>query len=81
MQSHLSWRSKSSLSTGLFSVKPLLHEWTIHIVVVGPALVAGVVRRVDVDALHPTGVAGQQRLERMKIIPMDDEVAVRGLIR
>ena len=47
----------------------------VDVVVVGSALVAGVVRRVDVDALDLAGVIGQQRLERDQVVALDDEVA------
>src|SRR5947209_1689838 len=42
---------------------PLLELRLRQVVVVDPALVAGVVRRVDVDALDPAGVRRQKRLE------------------
>ncbi|GAB2726422.1 hypothetical protein GCM10027019_02200 [Melaminivora jejuensis] len=47
----------------------------VDVVVVDPAFIAGVVRRVDVDALHLPGIARQQRLERMQVVALHDEVA------
>jgi len=47
----------------------------VDVVVVDPALVAGVVRRVDVDALHLAGVARQQGLERVQVVALHDQVA------
>ena len=78
MQSHLSWRSRSSPSTGLLDLQPLPHQGAVHVVVVQPALVAGVVGRVDVDALDPACVAGQQGLQRVEIVAVDDQVVVLG---
>ena len=40
---------------------------------------AGVVRRVDVDALHLTGVIRQQCLERDEVVALDDEVPLARL--
>ena len=37
---------------------------------------AGVVRRIDVDALHPPLILREQRLERIQIVAVDDHVAV-----
>lgn len=42
--------------------------------VVYPALVAGVIGRIDVDALHPALIPGQQGLQRVQIIPVDNHV-------
>jgi hypothetical protein len=38
--------------------QPAANLWAVHVVVVDPALIAGVVRRVDVDALHLPGITG-----------------------
>ena len=54
--------------------QPLLDFRVVHIVVVHPALVAGVIGRIDVDALHPALIPGQQSLQRVQIIPVDDHV-------
>jgi hypothetical protein len=52
-------------------------------VVVGPALVAGVVGRINVDALHLAGVGGQEGLEGAEVVAVDDDVVVQagGLAR
>jgi hypothetical protein len=55
--------------------QPFGDERAFHIVIVNPALVPGVVRRVDVDALHLPGVVGQQRLERLQIVSFHNEIA------
>ena len=39
--------------------KPLLHQWTVNVVVVDPTLITGIIRRVDVDALDAVFVAGE----------------------
>ena len=59
--------------------EPLANEGAVDIVVVGPALVAGVVRRVDANALHLTGVVWEQRLEGDEVVSLDDEVAGAGV--
>ena len=76
MQSHLSWRVRSSRSTTLPS--PFLHHRRTDVVVVDPALVAGVVRRVDVDALDLAVVVREQGFERLQIVAVDDEVVVQA---
>ncbi len=55
--------------------QPLADLRAVDVVVVNPALVAGVVGRVDVDALHLSGIAGQQGLERMQVVALHDQVA------
>ena len=57
-------------------MEPLFHQRAVHSIVVGPALVAGVVGRVDVDAFDAAGVAGQQGFECLEVIAVDDEVVV-----
>ena len=39
---------------------------------------AGVVRRIDVDALHTAGVERQQCLQRLQVVPLDQHVAGLG---
>ena len=55
--------------------QPFADFGAVDVVVVHPAFVAGVVRGVDVDALHLPGVARQQGLEGMKVVALHDEVA------
>jgi hypothetical protein len=50
----------------------------VDIVVVDPALVTGVVRRVDVNALHLAGVSGEQRLQRVQVVALDNQIAAVG---
>ena len=61
--------------------KPLADYGTVDVVVVSPAFVTGVVRRVNVDALDLAGVVRQQRLERHQIVALHDEVAAAGVAR
>ena len=55
--------------------QPRFNDGTFDVVVVNPAFVAGVVRRVNVDALHLPGVVRQQRLERDQIVALHNEIA------
>ena len=57
-------------------LEPLSHERGVDGVVVAPALRAGVVGRVDIDAVHVAGVARQQGLESFEIVAVDYEVVV-----
>ena len=54
--------------------QPFQDTGIVHVVVVDPLLIAGVVRRIDIDALDPALITGQQRFQRVQIIPMDDHV-------
>ena len=58
--------------------EPLAHHRRVDVVVVGPALVAGVVGRIDVDALDLMLVDRQQRLERRQIVAVHDQVVVQA---
>ena len=61
-------------------VEPLPDAGVVDVVVVDPALVAGVVRRIDVDAVDPTLVLGQQGLQGLEVVAVDDHVpAVRAV--
>ena len=55
---------------------PLTHQGAVHVVVVEPALVARVVGRVDIDALDLACISGQQGLQHVEVIAVDDEVVV-----
>ena len=57
---------------------PFLELRLREVVVVDPAFVAGVVGRIDVDALDPAGVRRQQRLEGQQVVAFDDQVAVEA---
>jgi len=43
-------------------------------VVVDEVVVAGVARRVDLDALHSTGEGHAQVAKRIKVVPLDDQI-------
>ena len=43
-------------------------------VVVLPGLVAGVVRWIDVDAVHLSGVGPPQHLQGVEVLPVDDDM-------
>ena len=56
--------------------QPCLDMRIVDIVVVHPFFVARVIRRINIDALHPSLVHRQQRFERIQIIAVDNHVAV-----
>ena len=56
---------------------PFLELRLREIVVVNPALVAGVVGRVNVDALDLARVRRQQTFQRNQIIALNDEIPVQ----
>ena len=58
--------------------QPLPHHGRVDLVVISPTLVAGVVGRIDVDALHLAMIGRQQRLERRKIVPLHDQVVMQA---
>jgi hypothetical protein len=54
--------------------EPLLDGGRVYVVVVCPAFVAGVIGRVDVDALHLSAIARKQGAESLQVISFDDEI-------
>ena len=54
--------------------QPLLDFGVVDIIVVDPALVAGVVRRIDVDTLHLALITRQQRFQRLQVIAVDHHI-------
>ena len=46
----------------------------IDVVVIDPALVAGIVGRIDADAFHLAGVARQKGLEGMEVVALHDQI-------
>lgn len=42
-------------------------------------VLAGIVRRVNVDALHLPGIAGQQSLESVQVIALDNKISASGI--
>ena len=59
--------------------KPIPDNRAIHVVVINPVFVARIVGRIDIDALHLSGIVGQQRLERDEVIALDNKIAVARL--
>ena len=51
-----------------YLTQPLTDDRAVDVVVVGPTLVARVVRRIDVDALDLSRVVGKERFERDEVI-------------
>ncbi len=58
--------------------QPVLHEGRVHVVVVRPAFIPGVVGRVDVDALHLAVVRRQQRLQGCEVVTLNDQVVAQA---
>ena len=54
--------------------QPLLDFRVVHIVVIHPTFVAGVIGRINVNALHPALIPGQQGLQCVQIVPVDDHI-------
>lgn len=75
MQSHLSWRERSSDSLPTTCPQPFFDFGGVHVVVVYPAFIAGIVGRVNVDARDFAFVFGQKRLESFEIIAVNDFIA------
>ena len=60
--------------------QPLLDLRIIDIIIVDPALVAGVVGRIDIDALHAPLIPGQQGFQGFKVVTPDNHV-VAAVVR
>jgi hypothetical protein len=61
--------------------KPLADFGVVHIVIVYPALIAGIVRRIYVDALNAALVPGQQGFEGLQIVAVDNHVGAAVILR
>jgi hypothetical protein len=51
----------------------------LEVVVVVSECAAGIVGRIDVDALDPTTVVGKKGLEGFEVVALDEEVVLGGL--
>lgn len=51
--------------------QPIPDRQAVDGIVVGSRLIARVVGRIDVDALHLSGVVREERLEREEVIALD----------
>jgi hypothetical protein len=60
--------------------QPLLHDWASDVVIVFPGLLASVVGRIYIHAINSSRIKRQQRFERMEVVAVDDEVAVRSAL-
>lgn len=60
------------------AVQPLAEHGAVDIVVITPAFIACVVRRVDEDTVHLPGVLGEKRFEGVKVVAMDDEIVIEA---
>ena len=52
-----------------YLAQPLADFRVVYVIIVTPALVARVVRRINIDALDPSLIPGQQSLECLQIVP------------
>ena len=59
--------------------QPFADLGAVDVVVVGPAFVAGVVWRVDVDALDLARITRQQGLQGQQVVALHDEVAAGAI--
>ncbi|MDD4554327.1 MAG: hypothetical protein PHP04_09010 [Bacteroidales bacterium] len=50
----------------------------IDVIVIDPGFLAGIVRRIDVDAFYSSLIFGQQGFERFEIVAMNDLVPAPG---
>ena len=64
------------LNADRIGLQPRLHHRAVDVVVVAPALIAGVVGRVDKNAVNLIGVHRQQAFERMQVVALNNQVAV-----
>jgi len=60
-----------------FFAQPFLKHGTVYIVVIRPAFISRIIWRINVDALHFSGILGKQGFQGKKVIPFDDEVTIR----
>ena len=60
--------------------EPLFHKGAVDFVVVYPVFVAGVVWRVDVDAVYAACVARDEGFEGVEVVAVDDAVVVGGML-
>jgi hypothetical protein len=47
----------------------------VDVIVIDPVLVAGIIRGVNIDALHLPGVIGQQCLKGFEVVALDKQIA------
>ena len=56
--------------------EPLTDAGIIHVVVVDPPLIAGVVGRIDVDKPDAAFILRQQGFQRFQVVAVNDHIAV-----
>jgi len=56
-------------------IKPLADLGAIYVIVINPAFVAGIVRRIDVDAFHLPGVVWKEIFKGKEIVAFNQEIA------
>ena len=60
--------------------EPALDSWVVDVIVVNPALVAGVVGRVDINAFDAAGETREQRFEREQVVGVNNHVGRVGAV-
>ena len=58
--------------------EPVLHHRAGDIIVIDPLLIAGIVRRVDIDTLYLASVSRQKCLEGRQIIAVDNQIVMQA---
>jgi hypothetical protein len=53
---------------------PFFDFGVVHVVVINPVFIAGIVRRVYVNEFYPIFILGQEGFECQKVVPVDYEV-------
>ena len=61
-----------------YFAKPPFQFRIVDIVVIDPVFIAGIVRRINVNALDTAFVIGQQRFQRFQIIAVNNSVTGIG---
>jgi hypothetical protein len=56
----------------------LLHHWRIHIIIVNPLLVPGVVWRINVNAFDLSGIKREKGFQRLKVVTVDDQIVMKA---
>ena len=66
--------------TADYLTEPLSNTGIIDIIVIHPALITGIIRRIDIDALNPALILRQKCLECFQIIAVNDHI-ITAIIR
>ncbi|MCY4313211.1 MAG: hypothetical protein OXD44_05860, partial [Gammaproteobacteria bacterium] len=70
--------SKSILNPDRIGVQPFSNHGCVHVIVVAPIFVSGVVRRVNENAVDLTRIMWKKGFQGVKVVTMNDEIAIKG---